>query len=82
MRGVRSDLKEMRDGTTKQILDLQNQKLDRTEANRIQAENMSVTSDHETRIRFIERYMWLAIGALTIVQFAAPYIKAAILRTP
>lgn len=27
-------------------------------------------ADHEIRIRFIERYMWLAIGALAILEFA------------
>ena len=26
-------------------------------------------SDHEVRLRFIERYMWLAIGALGLIEF-------------
>lgn len=26
-------------------------------------------SDHEARIRFIEHYMWLAIGALGLLEF-------------
>ena len=25
--------------------------------------------DHEVRLRFIERYMWLAIGALGLIEF-------------
>lgn len=24
--------------------------------------------DHETRLRFIEKYVWLALGALTVLQ--------------
>ena len=31
--------------------------------------------DHEARLRFIERYMWLAIGALTLAQLAINYFK-------
>lgn len=27
-------------------------------------------ADHETRLRFIERYMWLAIGGLGLIEFA------------
>jgi len=32
-------------------------------------------SDHETRIRFMERYIWLAVGALTVITFALNYLK-------
>lgn len=32
-------------------------------------------ADHETRLRFIERYMWLAIGALGVIQFIIGYLK-------
>lgn len=27
-------------------------------------------NDHETRLRFIERYMWLAIGVVGLLEFA------------
>lgn len=30
-------------------------------------------TDHESRLRFIERYMWLAIGALTILQIGLEF---------
>lgn len=30
-------------------------------------------SDHERRIRFIERYMWLALGSITLISFALNY---------
>ena len=34
--------------------------------------------DHEIRIRRMEKYVWLAIGALTLLQFAMPFIQARI----
>lgn len=37
--------------------------------------NIATLQDHETRLRFVERYMWLAIGALTITEFALTYFK-------
>lgn len=30
--------------------------------------------DHETRLRSLEKYVWLAIGALFILQVASPLI--------
>lgn len=39
------------------------------------ADNTKITiADHESRLRFIERYMWLAIGALGIVQVIIQFI--------
>jgi hypothetical protein len=33
--------------------------------------------DHEKRLRFIERWMWLAIGALALLQFVITVISTA-----
>lgn len=31
--------------------------------------------DHEARLRRMEKYVWLAIGALTLLQFAIPLLQ-------
>lgn len=35
----------------------------------IRDDTKQTVADHENRLRFIERYMWLVIGACFIVQF-------------
>lgn len=30
--------------------------------------------DHESRIRFMERYMWLAVGGLAVIEFFINYM--------
>lgn len=32
-------------------------------------------SDHEIRLRFIERYVWLALGALAVITLAINFFK-------
>lgn len=47
----------------------------RSEVESLKRDGDAVHSDHEARIRFIERYMWLAIGALTLAQILVNYFK-------
>ncbi len=35
---------------------------------------ISAKEDHETRIRFLEKYAYLALGAIVIVQLGVEYI--------
>lgn len=37
--------------------------------------NRVTLQDHENRLRFIERYMWIAIGGLGILEIALNYFK-------
>lgn len=72
---LRTDVRELRDNTSTRLATVEMGKLDRTEANRLLADQLTTNNDHETRLRFIERYMWLAIGALTVAQFALNYFQ-------
>lgn len=63
------DIREMKDGTKIDIQFLKDDKVSRAEMVHINTEQVTINLDVETRIRFIERYMWLAIGALGIVEF-------------
>lgn len=71
--GVVADIKDMKDSTLSRLAMVEAGKLDRTEANRLQAEAMEIHGDHETRLRFVERYMWLALGGLAVIEFALNY---------
>lgn len=41
----------------------------RADIKEIKDNHTSIISDHETRIRFIERYLWAAWGVLAVIQF-------------
>lgn len=41
----------------------------RTDIKAMKDDSKETIADHEVRLRFIERYMWLAIGALGLVEF-------------
>lgn len=55
MRGVRQDVKDLRDGTSKRVDDLENQKMNRDEAMRLKEEADKVHNDHEARLRVLEK---------------------------
>lgn len=58
MSAVREDIKSLNSGVSARLLNLESNSVSKIEL-----------QDHENRIRFIERYMWLAIGALGIIEF-------------
>lgn len=66
MRGMRADIKDIKEGTTARLTALENNKMDKTDSDK-------VSEDFETRLRFIERYVWGAIAVLgaaeILVQF-------------
>jgi hypothetical protein len=67
---VRSDIRELRDGFAQRVATLEAQKLGREEAQRLHTDTITTTTDHETRLRFLERYGWMAIGILAAAEFA------------
>lgn len=40
----------------------------RKDINEMKDDTKSILADHEIRIRFIERYMWLAVGMVTVLE--------------
>ncbi len=78
--GVVADIKDMRDSTLSRLSKVEAEKLDRTEANRLQSEALEVHTDHEERLRVIEEnqttfraqvktYGASAVIALGIIEF-------------
>lgn len=58
MRGVRDDIQKLTDGTAQRLNTLENDHVSRKEY-----------EDHETRIRFIEKYVWGAVAVIGILNF-------------
>lgn len=80
MAAVRNDIREIKDNTAARLAAVEQQKLDRTEATRLQTEVLERTNalqetnnDHEVRIRDLERYLFLGLGGLTIITFFLNY---------
>lgn len=73
MEGVERAITDLNNNTVGRLQKLENEKMDRTEFNRIQSEDMTKTQDHETRLRFIERYMWGALASLSLIVFLLNY---------
>lgn len=73
MSGLRDDVKELKDGIKSDIEFLKADKISRADAVRMQTDSLTRDTDYETRLRFIERYMWLALGGITILTFVLNY---------
>ena len=72
---LRNDIKEIKDGVKTDIEFLKADKISRAEAVRIQVDSTTVANDHESRLRFIERYMWGAMGVVAVIEFLLFYFK-------
>lgn len=82
LEGLTTDLKDFKNTSIQQITELYRTKAPKSELESLQegfestaskAEVKELKEDHEPRIRFLEKYGWMAIGGLTIIQ-AALYI--------
>ena len=80
MIAVRNDIKDIRDNTAGRLIRVEQEKLDRSEFNRIQAESLTVEGDHETRLRLAEKQItriltWGSAGLLLLglIEFLAPF---------
>ena len=58
------DLRELKDGTQKRLETLEREKFDASEAQKLKEDGDRVHLDHERRMRRIERWGFLAAGAL------------------
>jgi hypothetical protein len=56
VRALRGDIKELKDGTAQQLSNLKDDHVTRKEH-----------EDHETRIRFVEKYVWGAIAIIGLI---------------
>lgn len=70
---VIADVRTIKTGAETGIARLEASKIDRTEAVQIQNENLRIQQDQEARMRFIEKYVFLALGAIAIGSFALNY---------
>ncbi len=64
---------EIKDGTKADIEGLKVNKIGREEMSRLNLEQNTINVDIETRMRFIERYVWGAITGLGALVFALNY---------
>ena len=69
MKGMRADIKTFSDDTKERLASLEAKKLDKDEFNKFLIDDTKHNDDHERRIRFIERYGWMAVGAITLGEF-------------
>lgn len=74
-RAVRADIKELKETTIARITAMEADKLGRREFNSHTAENDTIHEkiavtlrDHETRIRWVERSLYIGFGILIILQ--------------
>ncbi len=51
------------------VQDLQHEKQDREESDKFQDMFTKQQTDHEKRIRFIEKYLWTAVGIIALAEF-------------
>lgn len=70
-----TDIKEMKDGVKVDIEFLKVDKISRADAVHIQTENQTIHVDFESRLRFLERYVWGALAILTATFGALQFLK-------
>lgn len=68
---IKKDIEFIKDAIValqKTVSDYANQFVSKVEFSASQVETEKVHTDFEKRLRFLERYAWLAIGAIGVVQ--------------
>jgi hypothetical protein len=74
MVGVKSDLKELKDNTAKRVDSLETEKLNIAQAKEWKEAADKVHESHETRLRRLEWWGAIAIGALYAINFYFQFI--------
>lgn len=67
------DVSEIKNGTKADIEFLKTDKISRNEMVRINTDQTTLNVDFESRLRFIEKYMWGAIAVVSAAVFALNY---------
>lgn len=75
MRHMSSDIKEIKDNNTRRLAVLEATKYDKEDAARAIAAADKLHEDHETRIRRTERWGFISIGALAVIQVLISIFK-------
>lgn len=63
-----TDIEKIGDGMSARLVELEHTKAEKKELVEAQIAADKIHDDHERRIRRLEKYVWLAIGALAIIQ--------------
>jgi len=71
LRGLSTTVREVRDALLTEVAE-STSRVELAEARRL--------DDHETRIRAIERRLWMGLGVLSLAAFAIPMIERWLLR--
>lgn len=71
------DIKEVKDNTVGRISILESNKMEKADADKAITEALknasNIHSDFESRLRFIERYMWSALAIVSLAMFLLNY---------
>lgn len=70
---VIADVRATKIGSETGIARLDASKMDKSDAAEIQSENSKVQQDHEIRIRFMEKYVFLGLGCIALGSFLLNY---------
>jgi len=70
MKGMRADIKSFNDDTKERLAAVETRKVEKDDFQRFLIDDNGVNKDHEDRLRFLERWGWMALGAITLGEFA------------
>lgn len=77
---VIKDVADLNDSTARRVSDLEQEKLDKAEAARLQKESEAVHANHNRRITFLERGYWIAAGALSVIDIVISILVAYLIK--
>lgn len=69
VKGMRADIKAFNDDTKERLATLETKKLDKDDFSQFRVLDIDLKKDHERRIRNLERWGWLAWGAVSLLEF-------------
>lgn len=75
IRELKDDVKDVKENVTNRVDALEHEKIDRRELTELKTHYDGKHKDHEARLRRLERYGAIAIGALAVIQFVLNYVK-------
>lgn len=76
MRGVRSDIKDLKEDSAHRISLLEDNKIDKREVETMVAASTKIHEDHERRIRKLEYFFWLGMGGIIVIELVIKYYAA------